>query len=94
MLMKDRLQLKIWLTAGASLASVQRTKPQGLVENERFTPAASRAFELLWRWSAPRFSGAAGLSQERAYAKLGSQGLERRFQRARRIAERLQQGLT
>jgi hypothetical protein len=90
MQIKDRLQLMTWLRGGASLASVMGASQYGMVENERFTPDARRAFKLLWTWSAPRFSGEAGLKQDRAYARLGSAGLARRMQRARQFAERLQ----
>jgi hypothetical protein len=89
MQIKDRLQLAVWLKSSASLAAVEQVCRFGLVENERFTEQAPRAFRLLWTWSAPRFSGEAGRLQERAYTKLGAARYNRRFERAKKFAQTL-----
>jgi hypothetical protein len=89
MLMKDQIVLRNWLRSGATLAEVESVSRFGLVDNERFTEQARRAYKLLWTWSASRFAGVAGLKQERAYARLGSDGLRRRFERCNRIIARL-----
>lgn len=89
MLMKDRLALSTWLRTGASLRSVEEASPYGLVENLRFTPAAKRAFKLLWTWTAPRLGGEPGRQHDRAYRKLGRELYNRRIERAKAWAERL-----
>jgi hypothetical protein len=89
MQMKDSLQLAVWLRSCASLATVEQVSRFGLLENERFTEQAQRAYRLLWTWSAPRFSGEAGRLQERAYAKLGTARYNRRFERAKKFAQTL-----
>jgi len=89
MLMKDTIALGNWLRSKATLAEVESVSQYGLLDNERFTEQARRAYRLLWTWSAPRFGGIAGLKQERAYARLGADGLRRRFERCNRIIARL-----
>lgn len=87
--MKDRLVLANWLAAGATLAEVEGASRIGLVENERFTENARRAFRLIWVWSVPRLGGIAGSLQERYYQRCGREALSRRHARARQWAERL-----
>ncbi len=86
---KDRQVLAAWLRSRASLKEVEAIAPVGLVENERFTPTALRAFRLLWTWSAFRFSGPAGRAQDRFFDRRGPLALTRRIERAQRHAARL-----
>lgn len=87
--MKDRRALANWIRSNASLSEVEGTSRFGLVDNERFTYQAVRAFKLLWSWSSHRFAGPAGKAQDRFIDKCGNDALERRFARAKRIADRL-----
>lgn len=82
--MKDVLQLDRWLRSGASLSEVEDAQRYGLVDNERFTEQARRAYKLLWLWSAPRFGGAAAVRHERFYNKCGKVMYHSRILRARR----------
>ena len=47
-----------------------------------------RWYCFFWSWTAPRFSGAIGDRQERAYKRLGKEAYFRRFERARKLYER------
>lgn len=89
MLIKDQIVLRNWLRSGATLAEVESVSQFGLVDNERFTEQARRAYKLLWTWSAPRFAGVAGMKQDRAYARIGGDRLRRRFERCNRIIAKL-----
>lgn len=84
--MKDRLQLGTWLRARVSLKEVEAVSPFGLVGNERFSPAAVRAFRLLWRWSTVRLSDPA---QGRYLDRCGRAALDRRIARCREHVARL-----
>ena len=83
--LRDRLQVLTWIAAKVSLAEVEAVDRFGLVDNERFSPDAVRAYRLLWRWSAFRFSDAA---QARFQARCGRAALERRFERCRALLAR------
>lgn len=89
MKMRDQIQLVNWLRSGASLAEVESVSPIGLVGNVRFSPAAVRAYKLIWAWSAPRFHGEAGSAQERFYTKRGAAATMRRIDRCRSIVDNL-----
>lgn len=89
MTLKDKEQLRRWFAGGASLADVESASQYGILGNERFTDAAVRAYKLLWSWGAPRFSGSAGLKQDRYANKCGFTALYRRFDRCKAIAVRL-----
>lgn len=84
--MKDTLQLQAWLRARLSLAEVEAIEPVGLVGNSRFSPAAVRAFRLLWRWSAPRLTDPA---QDRYVDRCGRAARDRRIERCRHHIARL-----
>lgn len=86
---RDKTQLAVWLRTGATLAEVETTAHLGLVGNTRFTNQAVRAYKLIWTWSAARFSGLAGISQERLYDRCGPEVLQRRMARAQRFASDL-----
>ena len=88
---KDKQQLKYWLN-NASLEDVMRVERIGLVENERFTEQARRAYILLWSWSDYRFEGKAGENQERFYNKCGRNAFIRRKNRALKIIEKIKEG--
>lgn len=90
---KDRQALSNWLRSGASLDEVESVSRTGLVDNERFTEAAVRAYRLLWNWCSYRFGGDAGDAQERYYAKCGREAFERRRKRARQWANKLAGGV-
>ncbi len=87
MLRKDKIQLAIWLRAGATYNEVVNISPIGLVGNERFTPRAVEAYVFLWTWSAHRFEGQAGRLQNDHYRDHGMLGLHRRFDRVNRIIQ-------
>lgn len=89
---KDLEQVRRWLVSGATLEEVESVSRYGLVGNERFTESARRLYVFLWTWGAAHFSGRAGLLQERAYARLGAQGLQHRFQRCNALAAKLKEG--
>lgn len=84
----DRIALSVWLRTGASLASVEASQPVGILGNCRHTAQAVRAFRLIWSWSAPRMSGAAGAAQDRLY-RISPALLDSRIERAARMAWRL-----
>jgi hypothetical protein len=86
MTIQDRQALSRWLRAGLSYDDVYQLESTGLVENVRFTPAAKRAFFLLWEWSASRLSSKA---QDKAWNKCGKEFVERRITRARILLENL-----
>lgn len=86
---KDKLQAYAWIQAGCSWYEVDNIQPIGLVGNVRFTSDAKRLFFLLWAWSAPRFSGRAGILQDRAYQTGGIAAVNRRIARCNRIIERI-----
>ncbi len=83
---RDLVQLQVWLRSNASLADVESVERFGLLDNERFTEQARRAYRLLWEWSACRLSSEA---QARFYAKCGEAALLRRIDRAKSILSRL-----
>lgn len=87
MTIKDRNQLAWWLAGGATLAEVQAIPRIGLVGNERFTPAAVRAFTLAWCWSADRMSGDIGKRQELLWKRHGQAFLDRRYARCQRLVQ-------
>lgn len=89
MLMKDKLQLIKWLKSNASLAEVENTKRFGLVENERFTERARKAYIFLWGWSTPRFSGNIGLKHDKFYNSVGKEVYYRRINRVENIINKL-----
>ena len=89
---QDKEMLRRWVTGRASLAEVERASPVGLVDNVRFTETARRAYRLLWTWSAYRLSDPACMKQHRTRVALGREGLERRFERCRRIIDRIKTG--
>lgn len=89
---KDLAQVQTWLQAGCSWAEVEDTHPIGLLDNVRFTSDAKRLFFLLWAWSAPRFTGRAGILQDRAYQKGGIDAVNRRIARCNKIIERIKHG--
>jgi hypothetical protein len=91
MQLQDKVTLANWLRSGATLADVERADPIGIVGNVRFTENARRAFRLLWSWSAMRFASRAGAAQDRYCERCGYRALQRRIDRARRIAARLQE---
>ena len=84
----DRIALSVWLRTGASLASVEASQQVGILGNCRHTAQAVRAFRLIWSWSAPRMSGAAGAAQDRLY-RISPALLDSRIERAARLAWRL-----
>lgn len=86
---KDILQLSYWVHGRASLADVESVDRIGLVDNERFTEQARRAFVLYWTWSTFRHSGRADWLQERCYRAHGMDGLKRRIARAHRLMARV-----
>lgn len=86
---RDILQLSYWVHGRASLASVETAERFGLVDNDRFSESARRAFVLYWTWSAIRVSGRADALQDRCYRAHGMAGLHRRIARARRLAARV-----
>lgn len=88
MTIKDRNQLAWWLAGGATLAEVLAVERFGLVDNERFTPAAVRAFTLAWEWSTHRFGGRIGARQDMLHAKHGPSFLARRYARCQRLVQR------
>lgn len=88
MTIKDRNQLAWWLAGNATLAEVLAIPSIGLVDNERFTPAAVRAFRLAWEWSAPRFEGRIGKRQDDLHARHGPSFLRRRHERCQRMVQR------
>lgn len=90
--MRDRIMLANWLNSRVSLDDVESFASVGLVENVRFTPAAKRAFRLIWEWSSPRFSGRIGMRQDALYNRHGREFLEKRFARCNRIAAKLARG--
>lgn len=83
---KDKIVLAQWLRTRASLADVGAVSSRGLVDNERFTENARRAYRLIWTWSAYRLGGTAGRRQDRVWSKCGREFLDRRIERCRRIA--------
>lgn len=89
---KDRCVLSAWLRANVTLEQVEAVSRFGLVDNERFTEAAVRAYRLLWTWSAWRLHGAAGDWHERVRNKLGAEFHQRRMARCMRILNRLKEG--
>lgn len=82
MLMKDRLALTNW--KNLSLSEVSAISSIGLVDNERFTPRAKRTFKLLHEWCSFRYSSKA---QDKYYALHGMAGLNRRIERANKLAK-------
>lgn len=86
---KDRLVLARWIRSGATLGQVEDTASVGIVGNKRFTPAAVRAYKLVWLWCSHRFGGEMGRRQQRAYNRLGKDRFQRRLERGRRWAARL-----
>ena len=84
----DRIALSVWLRTGASLASVEASQSVGILGNCRHTSQAVRAFRLIWSWSAPRMSGAAGAAQDRLY-RISPALLDSRIERAARLAWQL-----
>lgn len=89
---KDYQQLSIWLRGGATLDEVLSTPTYGLVENQRFTEAARRAYILLWTWCAYRHGGQPGRKQDKAFMELGPELFKRRMARAQRWADNLAHG--
>lgn len=87
---RDLQAVQYWLRAGLSLADVESLRSEGLVGNLRFSPCATRLFAILWRWSAPRFSGDAGEHQDRYYHRRGASALARRLTRCQHHIQRLQ----
>lgn len=85
----DQEQLAIWLNGRASLEEVSTTPAIGVNGNRRFSERARRRFATLWTWGSPRYEGAAGAAQERYCKVHGHAALYRRFDRCRRIAERI-----
>lgn len=81
---KDTMQVTNWICGGASMAEVERVEQYGLVDNQRFTDQAVRAFRLAWTWTGINFSE----DQNRFYERRGSEALDRRIERARRIVNR------
>lgn len=88
---KDSQILAGWFRSGASLADVKSIDSIGIVGNVRFSESARRAFILAWNWSAPRFSGRAGLLQDRVWNRHGAEFLNRRIARCNRIIARFLQ---
>lgn len=56
---------------------------------QRLDPLSMRWYHFFWVWSAPRFSGSAGIWHDRAFARLGRERYQRRIQRVRAFAARL-----
>lgn len=83
--MKDTIQLERWLAGRASLQDVMSVERFGLLDNERFTEQARRAYILAWEWSAPRFSGRIGWRQEMLFKRHGQAFLQRRYDRCNRM---------
>lgn len=83
----DRRLLESWVRMGASLDYVESLNPNGLVENERFSPMAVRVFRLYWSWSAIRLHGEAGAWQERFEKRRGKSALDNRIARAKAIVK-------
>lgn len=86
---RDREQLATWLRSKATLDEVLSASRYGTLGAPLWTPAARRAFEILWTWSAARFGGTYGDRQTKAFLALGPRGLNRRIARAKALAERL-----
>ena len=55
----------------------------------RMTDAQWRLYMILWTWTAARFSDPAAAAQERFAARCGHPALQRRFERMRRLLERV-----
>ena len=87
--MQDRLVLSNWLRGKATLDEVEQAARYGLVDNQRFSENAPRAFKLIWTWSSARFSGPADKLQSRFAARCGYEALERRMNRVQAWAQRL-----
>lgn len=89
---KDAVMLHRWLASDATWAEVQSLHSIGLAGNVRFTERAREEFFRLWAWSAPRFSGVAGLAQEEFFTQYGSAALDRRYRRVRNLIAQYRQG--
>lgn len=89
MTLQDKVQLQHWVAGKATYNDVARAEPVGLVDNVRFTPAAKRAYFLLWEWSAWRLGSE---WQERYYRKAGPEAFHRRIARAQQWCERVRSG--
>lgn len=83
--MKDTLQLANWLDSRASYNDVKYVARFGLVDNERFTEQARRAFFLAWTWSGESLSDEA---KYRFWKRCGEVAFQRRIQRCRRMINR------
>lgn len=86
---KDKAKLIEWLRCGLTYNEVISIERMGYVDNERFSEEVRRKWVFLWNWSAPRFSGAIGMRQDRVYDRMGKDFLNRRFARINRIIENL-----
>lgn len=82
---KDIIAVERWLRSGASLYEVETTPRFGLVDNERWTPQAVRLYRLIWEWSAYRLNSE---RQDRAYRRLGTEGIKRRIERCHRLVRK------
>lgn len=85
---KDRIQLAHWIRGNATPSEVLAIPRIGLVGNERFTPAAVRAFMLIWCWSADRMGGGIGKRQEDLWKRHGQAFLDRRYARCMSLVRR------
>lgn len=92
MLQKDINTLTNWVKGRASLRSVEEVSRYGLVENERFTENARRAYRLIWGWSAVRLSGPYGTWQDRVFDRWGASFVDRRIQRCNELVRKLMAG--
>jgi len=87
--LQDTLTFCNWVKGKATLNDVTIACRTGVVGNVRFTEQARRAFILAWTWSAPRFSGEAGIKHDRAYKKLGAEAYYRRIERCNNLVKRI-----
>lgn len=87
--LKDRALLVSWLEEQTPIEKISNIGSLNAPQTETISEKARRAYELIWSWSAPRYIGAAGAAQDRFFERCGRDALERRINRARWLAARL-----
>jgi len=87
--LKDRALLVSWLEDQTPIEQISNIASMNAPQKETISEKARRAYELIWSWSAPRYIGTAGAAQDRFFERCGRDALERRINRARWLAARL-----